>query len=193
MIIWQICVVKRLYIGIYFNSTYKSCVILLRTVTISKNGCQIWVRLTNLFYTLTVGSLFGFTHSADWTDFDWYIGIGNDEINNFLCCFSNIFRLIHFLSELSLRTFRIVSEPFHRRFLQITEAFCIITELFCIITELFCLQCTFRGYYLPCWPPPQQVSFRTLLSSNYRMWYRKKSLPFDIMFFARQEFISIYI
>lgn len=55
------------------------------------------------------------------------------------------------------------------------------------------LQCTFRGYYLPCWPPPQQVSFRILLSSNYRMWYRKKSLPFDIMFFARQKFISIYM
>ena len=123
MIIWQICVVKRLYIGIYFNSTYKSCGILLRTVTISKNGCQILLRLTNLFYTPNVASLFGFTHSADWTDFDWYIGIGNDEINNFLCCLSNIFRLIHFLSELSLRIFRIVSEPFHRRFLQITEGF----------------------------------------------------------------------
>ena len=78
-----------------------------------------------------------------------------------------------------------------------TEDFCkspkVFTEAFCIITELFCLQCTFRGYYLPCWSPPQQVSFRILLSSNYRMWYRKKSLPFDIMFFARQEFISIYM
>ena len=36
-------------------------------LTISKNGCQIWVRLTNLSYTFTVSSLFSFTHPADWT------------------------------------------------------------------------------------------------------------------------------
>lgn len=53
-----------------------------------------------------------------------------------------------------------------------TEDFCkspkVFTEAFCIITELFCLQCTFRGYYLPCCPPPQQVSFRILLNSDYK-------------------------
>ena len=81
-----------------------------------------------------------------------------------------------------------------------TEDFCKSPKLFALSPNFFVLspnffrlQCTFRGYYLPCWPPPQQVSFRILLSSNYRMWYRKKSLPFDIMFFARQEFISIYM
>ena len=101
-------------------------------MTISKNGCQIWVRLTNLFYTLNVGSLFGFTHSADWTDFDWYIGIGNDEINNFLCCFSNIFRLIHFLSEhleLSPNLF--------------TEDFCKSPKLFALSPNFFVLSPNF--------------------------------------------------
>ena len=92
----------------------------------------------------------------------------------------------NFLSELSLRTFspnilncfRTFSPKIsanHRRF---------SPKLFAFSPNFFRLQCTFRGYYLPCWSPPQQISFRTLLSSNYRMWYRKKSFPFDIIFLS---------
>ena len=131
------------YISIVLINYVEFCTI---NLIISKNGCQIWVRLTNLFYKLNAGSLFGFTYSADWTDFDWYIGIGNDEINNFLCCFSNIFRLIHFLSELSLRTFRIVSEPFYRNFLHYHRTF---SFTLCFSRVLFTLLFTSLTGILP--------------------------------------------
>lgn len=71
---------------------------------------------------------------------------------------------------------------YHRRF---SQNFCCLHRTF--RPNFLRLQGTFRGYYLPCWLLLQQVFFRFRSSSDYRMWCRKRSLPFDIAVFSLQE------